>query len=373
EISFISFQPFAMKNFVILAFLLLAFISLEAQNALPARMGAGNFTNGRVTTREWDQMRLLNELGEGMARFNIYPNKYWQNGQVNVHAMDSLMGLAYEYGVRPMILFEQYGTPVGDYDKWYAIGSAFAAHYGPGGTWGSARGISDWGVTLFSAFNEPDAMRRDSNAIGYDEYKTALQGLADGVHSIHDSLRVIPGGFMSANAFSDYTLGGYGSAIAPLLNDGTLDGIDLHTYFGKYAPVTKYKFSAQSNFNSIKKTCGITREIAFYASEFNYKAHQEPVPEDTAAKHLLTMIWDHLGVCGSDSHTVVSKMSLIWGHFDTAYSTGIARNVYPWVPKSRGRVWQTTLELLQGMRFLSADPLETGVYVLESATHKIWV
>ncbi len=362
-----------MKKYLFTLLLLLSLPSLKAQSGLAARMGAGNFTNGRVSAREWDQMRLLNELGEGMARFNIYPNKYWQNGQVIVNVMDSLMGLAYENGVVPMILFEQYGTPVGDYDKWYAIGSAFASHYGPGGTWGDARGITGWGVTLFAAFNEPDAMRRDSNAINYDEYKTALQGLADGVHSINDSLRVIPGGFMSANAFSDYTLGGYGTAIAPLLNDGTLDGIDLHTYFGKYAPVTKYKFSAQSNFNSIKKACGITREISFYASEFNYKAHQEPVPEDTAAKHLLTMIWDNLGVCGSDSHTVVGRMSLIWGHFDTAYSTGIAYNVYPWVPKSRGRVWQNALDWVQGMQFISADPLSTGVYVLESESYKLWV
>lgn len=362
-----------MKKTLFLLLSLFFITGLEAQEGIPSRMGAGNFTNGRYGTRETDQMELLHMLGEGMARFNIYPKKYWQNGQVNVHVMDSLMALAYARDIQPMILFEQYGTPVGDYSKWFSIGSAFAAHYGPGGSWGAARGIGHWGVTLFAAFNEPDAMRRDSNAIAYDEYKAALQGLADGVHSINDTFRVIPGGFMSANAFSDYTLGGYGSSIAPLLNDGTLDGIDLHTYFGKYAPVSKYKFSAQSNFNSVKKACGITREIAFYASEFNYKAHQEPVPEDTAARHLLTMIWDHLGVCGSDSHSVVNRLSLIWGHFDTAYSTGIAWQINPWQPKSRGRVWEMCLDLLQGMHFLSADPLRTGIYVLESEKRKLWV
>jgi len=346
---------------------------LCGQVDITKKMGAGNFSNGRVSQREIDQMNVLGQLGEGMARFNIYPRKYWQNGTVNNTVLDSIMALAFEAGVEPMILFEQYGTPAGDYAKWKSIGSAFAARYAPGGSWAAERNIENWGVTLYSAFNEPDAMRRDSNALTYSEYATALEGLADGVHEIDSNLRVIPGGFMSANAFSDYTLGGYGVAIAPLLNNGKLDGIDLHTYFGKYAPVSKYRFSAQQNFMAVKRACGVQREIHFYASEFNYKAHQEPVIEDTAAKHLFTMIWDNLGVCGSDSHTVRSQMALIWGHFDTAYSTGIARNLNPWTPKSRGKTWEMTLNLIRNCDFTYADPLDEGIYLLEGTEKKIWV
>ena len=353
--------------------LLIYSVALCAQMDIRDRMGAGNFTNGRVSQREIDQMQLLGQLGEGMARFNIYPGKYWQNGTVNSTLLDSIMSIAYAEGVEPMILFEQYGTPAGDYTKWKSIGSAYAARYAPGGTWATERNIENWGVTLYSAFNEPDAMRRDSNALTFSEYATALEGLADGVHEVDSSLRVIPGGFMSANAFSDYTLGGYGVAIAPLLNNGKLDGIDLHTYFGKYAPTSKYRFSAQQNFLAVKRACGVQREIHFYATEFNYKAHQEPVVEDTAAKHLFTMIWDNLGVCGSDSHTVVSRMALIWGHFDTAYSTGIAHNINPWTPKSRGKTWEMTLNLISHCDFTYADPLDEGIYILEGVEKKIWV
>ncbi len=128
---------------------------LCGQVDITEKMGAGNFSNGRVSQREMEQMHVLGQPGEGMARFNIYPRKYWQNGTVNNTVLDSIMALAFEAGVEPMILFEQYGTPAGGYAKWKSIGSAFAARYAPGGSWAAERKIENRGLPFIRLLTNP--------------------------------------------------------------------------------------------------------------------------------------------------------------------------------------------------------------------------
>ena len=219
-----------------------------------------------------------------------------------------------------MPTYETKGTlKLGTYEQWVGLGKAFAEHCRPNGTWAREHGVKNWGITIYTAFNEPDGGDyKAGGAIGPPRYVAALKGIADGVHSVEASLKVLPGGFLSPNAFRDWTLRGLGSALAPLWNDGTLDGIDLHTYYDvQYAPMEKtYERSAQNNFDQVKKACGITRDIHFYATEFNYK--KRLVEEDQAAKGFLTGLWDNLGVVKKDGKTGATMFAFPWNLFNDA-------------------------------------------------------
>ncbi|MFX8660988.1 hypothetical protein ABTM16_20410, partial [Acinetobacter baumannii] len=77
-------------------------------------------------------------------------------------------------------------------------------------------GIKDWGVTIYTAVNEPDVQA----TIPRKAYHDALQGFAEGIHKIDPALKVVPGGFARCNSDGDATLRGYAAAIGDLLEDG---------------------------------------------------------------------------------------------------------------------------------------------------------
>lgn len=231
-------------------------------------------TNGKTGTTQQAQYRALNIARTRTTRFNLYPGTYWNSGNSTAtpQSIDAAILQAYSYGITPMILFEHYGgygSP-GDYNKWYTIGREFALRFAPNSAYLQSQGISNWGVDILEAMNEPGI----NTAIDKTEYHEALRGLADGAHSVRADVRVIPGGYASPNAYRDFRVNGYVPAIADLLNNGTLAGIDLHTYNDdQYAPlVGSLDFSTHRAFAEIKSQCGITRDIEFFSTEFNYKA-----------------------------------------------------------------------------------------------------
>lgn len=370
---------------------ILLFLACTVRADIPALMGSGNFTNGAATSVELSQYKALNWASTRACRFNAYPDYYYLNSAALPANFDAAMQQAQIKGVTPIILFEHYGNdtrPVGDYSKWYAIGWQFANRFRPNSPWWIQQGKPNFGVTIYEAFNEPDALRlTDTNSahwIDYTLYHEALRGLADGVHAVDPTLKVIPGGFMAANAFNNYTLAGYGTAIADLLNDGThLDGIDLHTYYHSvFAPlIGTYQNSAQHDFDAVKTACGITRDISHYCTEHNYnrRISDGPPPtyeaESTTANRLLTGIWDVLGVVKNDG-TSATKVALGWNFFNTNVADdryGICTQLDPWLPTARGKVYQMVGKLTQEMDFVSLDPKGTGVYVLSATGKKMWV
>ena len=316
-----------------------------------------------------------------MCRMNLYPANYWNGSAPVPSGGDGTVLEAHTKGVIPMILFEDYASynDIGDYNKWFAIGQAFANRYHPNSAWLQSQGITNWGITIYTAINEPD----NDNAIpktGTNSYYSALEGLADGVHSVDATLKVNPGGFMSENAYSDHTLRGYGTAIAPLWNNGKLDGIDLHTYNDiSFAPITgSFSHSPQSDFDSVKSTCGITRDINFYATEFNFKKDaSQGIDENLAAKRLLTCIWANLGVVKNDGHAAASQFAFVWNIFSTTTSDtlyGICTQLSPWTPTARGTTLQLVLSKTKGMQFTSLDPKGRGEFILTgSGGSKMWV
>ncbi len=351
----------------------------------PAMMGGGNFPNGEVNDQTLGKLQALNALGAGMCRVNVYPSFYlidndWS--RPNVAVLDEFMDAAHEHGITPMILFEYYTEyhpqfGFGSEEQWFALGQAFAQRYRPDGTWARERGVRDFGVSLYTAINEPEPGEfREGGKLGPAPYVAAIRGLADGVHGADASLMVVPGGFMAANAWDDWTLRGLGPALAPLLNDGTLDGIDLHTYFDvKWAPMQgTYANSAQDNFDRVKIACGITADIRLYSTEFNYK--RRDVSEEQAACGLLTAMFDQLGAVGANGKTGAAVLAFPWNLFNDQAEDpqfGMSKGLDPYRPTPRGQVVKMVLELTRDMEFTARDPRRRGVYVLEGQGRKLWV
>ena len=350
-------------------------------------MGSGNFTNGdtgEVCTR---QLAALTQLGAGRCRINLYAGAYLVDNDWNrprPEVLDSVMEQMHAARITPMLLFEYYthdGTEakrLGDRAQWQAIGHAFAARFQPGGTWATERGITDgFGLDLYTASNEPEPGGfAAGKSPGPEPYLALLLGLADGVHAVGPALRVVPGGFMAANAWQDWSLRGLGTGLAPMLNDGTLAGLDLHTYADvQWAPMEgTYASSAQHNFDRVKMANGITREIEFFATEFNYK-HRACPPEQAAAG-LLTAIWDNLAVVGSDGRTLVTRLAMPWNLFNLATEDaefGLATTMQPYVPSQRGEVVARVLTLTRGLTLVAADPRRTGMIALRGPNRTMWV
>ena len=331
------------------------------------RLGAGNLETTFVGERLAPLYDALRATGLGMGRMNAY---FWRrpDGRPNIGEFDQPLAQAWANGIVPIFLFEYYGSyagrsppePPGSYADWHAIGRAYAERFGPGGTFAEERGLDDFGVTVFTAINEPDVER----SIPLDAYRDALAGLADGVHSVDPDLKVVPGGFATCNSHQDPTLRGYAPAIAGLLNDGTLDGIDLHTYYDeRWFPLTRGQtFSAQACFDAIKRAAGIERDIAFYATEFNVAAVEadgRPMGEAQLARLFLTALFDHLGVVGNDRRTPQTVLAFPWNLAETGRAPAslyaMARLRHPWIGDVRAAVLRRVVELAGDMVVVAAD------------------
>lgn len=349
--------------------------------------GGGNVaTNAQVDSGVVTQMSILNTLGANALRSNLYPGTYISGTNWSFPTptrLDPLLQAALQANLTIQLLFEfyaQYAQQMGfgDFNAWYGIGSSFASYAMPGGTWGSAHGAPpSWGITTYSAFNEPDdgggnySFLQGGNP-GPGAYAAALSGLAQGIKSVCPACEVMPGGYMSMNAFDDATLRGLGKVVAPLWNNGTLDGIDLHTYYDvQYAPMEgTFSHSSQSNMDAIVQANGITAQrLMFHSTEYNYKTRL--VNDTAAARGLLTAFWDSMSI--QHGGVPVTTLSFPWNIFDTTAGDapyGMALQDEPYVPSPKGLTYALALALLAssgspiGWSWASSDPHGTGVSVL---------
>ncbi|NTU72703.1 hypothetical protein HGB07_00810 [Candidatus Roizmanbacteria bacterium] len=314
------------------------------------------------------------------VRFNVYG--YYDYGANKVIApsnWDAFMKAAYTNKIKPLLLFEYYGSyansakPLGGYQKWYTIGHDYAKRFGPNGDWAKENGISDWdGITVYEAINEPE----NENSIDKNAYHEALRGLADGVHSIDSSYKVGPGGWMAANAWNDYTLRGFGTAIADLLKNGTLNFIDLHTYFDRqWAPLENtYENSSQHDFDQIKQTLGFGDNVLFVSTENLYQ--RRLCDETTAAQGELTSLWDTIGVVNASNKSIAIAAypySLFEKFSDTDCTYGLNTSMNPFSPTASGKVVALVADKMYGMNWVSLDPRGKGEFVLEGNSKKMWV
>jgi hypothetical protein len=294
------------------------------------------------------------------------------------HDFDAAMREAHGRGIAPIFLLEYEGSyqdlqppqPVGSYADWFTAGQIYARRFQPDGDWARENGIAGWGVTVFTAINEPDVQA----TIPKTAYRDALAGLADGVHSVNAKLRVVPGGFATCNSHGDPSLRGYGPAIADLLEDGRLDGLDLHTYYNaRWFPLTRGReFSAQSCFDRVKAALGLKRDINFYATEFNVARDGDWADPRLAARLFLTGIWDQLGVVRGDGKTTAAVLAFPWNLADTGAIEGLPYAMA--APDDlRSAVLRNVLRLAGEMNFTALDPRGAGTYTLEGESGQLLV
>lgn len=366
---------------------------MAVQSLSSILIGGGNVgTNGDTSNSTLVMLNILQSINATACRTNLYPGSYIDNNNWSMPTpavLDGFMLAAYARNITPMVLLEYYpnfypsvgfGTP----QQWQGIGAAFAEYLQPGGGWAVKYGIRNFGVSVYSAVNEPDGQANftvNGTVPGPDAYVAALAGLSAGVKSVNPALKVAPGGFMSANAFDDWTLRGLGPRLAPLWNSGALDALDLHTYFDiQYAPMEgTHGHSAQANVDAIRAACGITSPtLAFHATEYNYK--ERLVNETYAAAGLLTAVWDALGVVGADG-APATALAFPWNIFNTNASDldyGMAVTDAPYVPTQRGVTFALVTRMLaaRAWQWVSADPRSAGVFVLAAsagdATLTVW-
>ena len=350
-----------------------SFSSKVATNDPASMMGSGN-TGESSLSDNVSRFKVLNKVGAKWTRTVLRPRGgYWSGPKLtpNPSVLDEFMLEAYKHGIQPMLIFAHNGKwlngRIGDYQKWYDTGFAFADRFKPNSSWLISQGIKNWGIKVYSAVNEPEVV--DFPITGKESYYNLLEGLADGVHTADSSLKVIPGGLLSAARGKK----AYLKSIAPLFNNGKLDGLDLHKYSNWRQVTNRFKWSAQSSFEKAKRESGITADINYYCTEFNSKGKEMTAQE--AAKLFLTLAWDQLGVVGKSGQGV-TQFALPWSllHTSSDYPAfGMVRNVETAELAPRAKVLKLMLELSQGMKFIFRDPKETGVYILEGNNKKIWV
>lgn len=365
----------------VLAFVLAAMPAAANDGTVRWRTGAGNIVTFMTGERTAPLYEALSHVGAKLGRMNSYG---WRDLQriPTPHDFDAAMMEAYRNGITPVFLFEYEGSyqtldppqPIGSYDDWYRAGVEYARRFRPNGEWGRENGIRDFGATIFSAVNEPDVQ----NTIPKKDYRDALEGLADGIHSVDPALKVVPAGFAACNIDGDATLRGYGPVIADLLESGKLDGIDLHTYYNdRWYPLTEGRqFSAQACFDKVKQAMGLKRDINFYATEYNISRTAGWSDENLSAKLFLTAIWDNLGVVGNAGQPI-TVFAFPWGLGDTSrvdgpgYAMASAEN--PWSPEERSRVLKRVLDLAGDMKIVSSDPYKTGTLHLSGEKGDLFV
>jgi len=345
---------------------------------IPSQGSSGPTLGGGNLSLQGDEAKftVLQQLGAAMCRVPLDARAYWDGQKPTPEKADGVVLKAHRHGITPMFLFEYYTRWHGDlggYEKWFAIGQAFAERFRPNSSWLQSQGIRDWGVTCYSAVNEPEWRDNNPTPIPPGEYARALEGLADGAHSVERPLRVSPGGYQEVPLFQNRDP--YVKAVAPLFNQGKLHALDIHRYWDvDYVPMDKgFRFSLQAQFDEVKRQVGITADIHFYTTEMNFKKRK--VTEDEAAQGFLTALWDALTVTGNGGQRV-SEFVLPWNIFHTTDRDehyGLCTQLEPWTPTARGKVLQMVCRLTQGMEFVSCDPQGTGVSVLAGGGRKLWI
>lgn len=375
------------RNLMVTAVLMSALLSqaskaetISADATLRYRIGGGNIVTHLTGAPAAQLYSALRGVGAKLGRMDSYGWRDLDRKPIPDN-FDAAMLEAYQQGITPVILLEYEGSyqnlqppqPTGSYDDWFAAGQAFARRFRPNGEWALANGIKNWGAEVYTAINEPDVQA----TIPRDVYRDALAGLADGVHSVDRALRVVPGGFATCNSHGDATLRGYGPAIAGLLEDGRLDGIDLHTYYNaRWYPLTKGReFSVQTCFDRVKAVMGVKRDIRFYATEFNVARESAWEDPKLAAKLFLTALWDNLGVVHADGRPA-TVLAFPWNLGDTdrvdgpAYAMAVSEA--PWRPDLRARTLRSVLQIAGDMKLTALDP-KAGKYTLEGEAGQVLV
>jgi hypothetical protein len=366
------------RTFLLLTAALWIVARASVVRADPAAIMGGDIGVSRTPQQVATELNSIQAAGIHMARVSLVPDTYYAKSAPSLGDMDDVVLACHKHGITPVLEFEFYqfwipfgwfnARPLKDYD-WKAIGHLFAARYAPGSAWLKSQSITNWGVTVYTAINEPDNYLNGGH-IPLQDYFDAIKNFAQGIHSAGAALKVVPGGFARPCSYMDYTTGGYATILAPLFNDGTLDGIDIHTYNGDWTPM-KWDFTAQNNFERVKTACGITRDINYYCTEFNYTSDKHP-DADEWAKNFLSCMWNQLTITNTAGQRKVQlafpfKLNSIKSK---QWPFGMSTQLDPWEPDTRGKTLRDVVTLTNGMEFVRC---QQGLFELHRDGATLWV
>lgn len=330
----------------------------------------------------------LPDLHCALGRVGCYPqSQYFQGEEPTPENFDSIVVAMLTVGVQPYLSLNydpsmdpsDTGIPDREYATWFGIGAAFAARFEANSSVLTGQGITDIGIYGMAAMNEP-ASWSGSFGISTSEYHDILEGLADGVHSVNANMPVYPGGMSGPDASGDYTENGYVAAVADLVNDGTLAGIDVHVYHrGSVAEIiTDYDNSQQFAVDAVIDACEITRADANYiCTEVGMRTEPEATTdgydEEDARNWFLTALFDVWATTrpnGSWSDGPRFPWNLWRQGNDTWF---MAAQTSPRVERWHGITFSMLMNIVHDMAFVSTDPRDTGVHKLAGGGKTAWV
>lgn len=313
-------------------------------------------------------------------------NHYFRGNAPSPERFDKVVLALLEAGVQPYLSFvftddmdsSEVGIPERNYADWFAIGQAFANRFKKSSAFLASQGITDLGAYGYAAINEPDHAGGEAAGLTYTQYHDMLEGLADGVHSADPDGKVWPGGYLSHDRDGEFTAHGYCTAIIDLINDGRLEGFDLHTYHSGRNSPANFNNSHQFAVDQFIAQSGITRaDINPICTETNVQAdpvaRQQGYTEETARTWFLTTMMDVLGTVRPDGSWVVGPR-LPWNLWDqSAEQFHMAAQLVPRSERWCGHTYKMLLDLLWDMRFTFNDPRGTGVHKLKGGGKSAWV
>ena len=318
-------------------------------------------------------LNLAADLGLGWARCGGGPEQWHAGGRPSPENFRDVIDHASAVGVRVYLYVEYRGDinaeAITDFD-WRAVGRAFAETYGDR-------------VACYGILNEVDHVRSPHPP---GDVAAAVAEFAAGVKSVDPTLLVSTpaiGGTPMEVARADAHL----KALAPLLNDGRLDVLNLHSYHDSRPKKPHWsniddsaEWSPSRNFLRAKRAAGITADVRFAAGEFNYR-NWDGTDEERAVG-FMTALWDQLMVVGRPGGERVGLFSLPYNVPDDRpeRQTTMARNFewtpdgsFVWEPNEKGRVLRTSVAVTDGAEFLSCDPHATGTATLRGGGKTVWV
>ncbi|MBV6645594.1 MAG: DNRLRE domain-containing protein [Cyclobacteriaceae bacterium] len=353
---------------------------ISGQPDISTMMGSCDFEGEIPGINAFNATESIQAAGLKYTRIGVFPNEYLVNGNPHPESIDDLVLLLYRKGIQPMLLIEHNpdNGALGNQQKWFDIGQAFAQRFKPNSSFLLQNGISNWGITRYSAINEPLIFLNQNDPLYFpvNDYQNAIKGFADGVHAAQSSLLVAPGGFMEVPLFTNwnpYMSGANG--VGALLQNGTLDALDIHRYYDRnsapYSLINKVA-SHQVLIDQIKSDHNITTDFRVWCTEYN--ARQAPNDNDNA-KDFVTATWDLLTVRGSDGN-IVSDFALAFRTYlpvSSNVNLGMAVSDFPFLGNPKGIAHQMLVNITEGFSMVDADEA-AGVDILESGSNKkMWV
>lgn len=340
------------------------------------RMGTCDFNDGNADVNTFNAAEAVQAAGLSYTRIGIFPEFFLDGNTPTPQAIDDIVLLLYKEGIQPMLLvehnFNDHGA-LGNEQKWFNIGAAFATRFEPNSPFLVQNGITDWGITQYQSINEPLVFLPPGEFdFPIAEYVNATKGFANGVHSVEATLQVSPGGLQEVPLFLN--LNPYMNGLAELFNDGTLDALDIHRYYDRNQPLYSLENKVASHqvlIDQIKTEYNITTDFKVWSTEYNARGAGS---DEENAKDFVTATWDLLTVKDNEGNNI-TDLALTFRTYLPVSSNrnlGMALSDFPFLGNPKGIAHQMMANLTKGFKIVSGDE-EKGVDILESDTgEKMW-